>query len=148
MSEAPEVFTAPWCDAARAALEGQEAFRAAAAAWPGGAVVLEMAADAAHGIGAERAVWLELGGGGRPVAHVSSAVERAGAPYLLRADPATWKRLLSGEIDPVSAVMGGRLRLVRGDLFTLAKHAAMARELVAAAAAAGGVFPRAEEAGL
>ena len=63
------------------------------------------------------------------------------AAYLFRADPANWKRLLAGEMDPVSAVMQGKLKLSRGNLFTLAKYAPAAREMVVAAGEVGGTFP-------
>ena len=44
-------------------------------------------------------------------------------------------------MDPVSAVMQGKLKLSRGNLFTLAKYAPAAREMVLAAGEVGGTFP-------
>lgn len=135
-----EVFTEPWCRACCDALNEREGYRTAGAGWEG-AVVLEMAADPAQGIGDDRAVLLDLHDARCRGARVASAEDRASAPYVLRADPATWKRLLAGETEPVAAVMAGRLRLTRGNLLTLAKYAGAAREMVAAAASAGGTFP-------
>jgi hypothetical protein len=37
--------------------------------------------------------------------------------------------------------MQGKLRLVRGGLFTVARYAGAAREMIAAAAEVGGTFP-------
>lgn len=135
-----EVFGEAWCAGVCRALNEREAFRAAAAGWEGD-VVLEMSAGAGEGVPSDRAVWLDPGGGRCTGARVASEADRAGAAYVLRADPSTWKRLLAGEMEPVSAVMAGRLRLVRGNLLALAKHAGAAREIVAAAASVGGAFP-------
>jgi putative sterol carrier protein len=135
-----EVFTAAWCEACCARLNERESYRAAAAGWHG-ATVLSMAADPERGVATERSVWLDLEDGACRGARVAGASDVEGAAYVLRADPVTWERLLSGELEPVSAVMTGKLNLTRGNLFTLAKHAAAAREMVAAAGEVGGVFP-------
>lgn len=135
-----EVFTEEWAAACCAALNASDRYRASAAAWEG-AIVLAVSADAAHGIGADRAVWIDAHRGACRGAHVASASESASAPFVFRADPETWKRLLSAELEPVSAVMQGKLRLVRGNLFVLAKFAEAARDMVSAAAAVGGTFP-------
>ena len=47
-----------------------------------------------------------------------------------------------GDTDPVSAVMLGDLKLERGNVMTMLKHAPAAREMLNAAVEAGGVFPR------
>jgi putative sterol carrier protein len=136
----PEVFTEEWSAACCERLNASDAYRAEAASWEG-AIVLVMTADAAHGIDAERAVWIDAHQGACRGSRVATEEDRAGAPFVFSADPAAWKRLLAGEIEPVAAVMQGKLRLLRGGLFTLAKYAGAAREMVAAAAEAGGTFP-------
>ncbi len=140
----PEVFTEEWASAACERLNAREGYRTVAAEWRD-AVVLVMGADEAFGIAEERAVWLDLFEGACRGTRMATAADLAGAPIVLRAEPAHWRRLLSGETDPVAAVMKGQLRLVRGSLFTLAKYAAAAREMVAAAAEAGGHFPNGGE---
>jgi putative sterol carrier protein len=135
-----EVFTEEWCTACCERLNQRESYRTAAAGWEG-AVVLLMSADAEHGVDTDRAVWLDIGQGQCHGARVATEQDLETAPYLFRANPAHWKRLLAGEIDPVSAVMQGKLKLSRGNLFTLAKYAAAAREMVNAAGEVGGTFP-------
>ncbi len=135
-----EVFSPAWSEACCAAVNAREAYRAAAAGWEG-ATVLAMAADPAQGVEADRAVWLDLHDGACRGTRTATAADLAGAAYVLRADPAAWKRMLAGETDPVTAVMTGKLKLVRGNLFALAKYAAAAREMVAAAGEVGGTFP-------
>jgi putative sterol carrier protein len=136
-----EVFSAEWSEACCARMNAREGYRAAAAAGWEGATVLVMGADAALGVHADRAVWLDLHDGACRGTRPATARDLAEAAYVLRADPATWRSLLAGEVDPVSAVMTGRLKLVQGSLFALAKHAAAAREMVATAGEVGGTFP-------
>lgn len=135
-----EVFTEEWCIACCEALNESEAYRASAAAWEG-AIVLVMAADAAQGVAEDRAVYIDAHRGECRGAWPARDGEAEGAPFVFRADPAAWKRLLAGEMDPVSAVMQGKLKLVRGGLFTVAKFSTAAKEMIAAAARVGGTFP-------
>jgi putative sterol carrier protein len=135
-----EVFTGEWCVACCEQMNQRESYRTAAAGWQG-AVVLLMSADAAHGIEADRAVWLDMRDGRCLGTRMATDEDLQTAAYVFRADPASWKRLLAGETDPVSAVMQGRLKLARGNLFTLARYAGAAREMVLAAGDVGGSFP-------
>ena len=136
-----EVFTEEWSRACCQALNARPHYASVAANWRD-AVVLVMGADPSLGIPAERAVYLDLYEGACRGTRVASPEDRATAPFVLRAEAATWRRLLSGETDAVSAVMGGQLRLERGNLMAMVQHAPAAREMLAAASEAGGVFPR------
>ncbi|HEX6039223.1 SCP2 sterol-binding domain-containing protein [Longimicrobium sp.] len=138
--ERMEVFTDAWCDACCARLNASAEYRQAAATWEG-TVVLVMTADAAHGIPGERAVWIDAHHGHCRDSRVATAADRASAAYVLQADAATWTRLLAGETDPVSAAMTGKLKLTKGNLMSLAKYAAAAREMLRAAGEVGGTFP-------
>ena len=135
-----EVFSEEWCVACCDRLNQRESYHLAAAGWEGAAVLL-MSADPAQGVHADRAVWLDIHHGQCRGTRVATDEDLETAPYLFRADPAAWKRLLAGEIDPVTAVMTGKLKLSRGNLFTLAKYAPAAREMVLAAGEVGGNFP-------
>jgi putative sterol carrier protein len=136
-----EVFTEAWCHACCRALNERPIYATVAADWRD-AVVLVMGADPALGIHVDRAVYLDLFEGACRAARVAGAADLASAPIVMRAEAASWRRMLSGETDPVSAVMGGQLRLERGNAMALLKHAPAAREMLHAAAEAGGVFPR------
>jgi len=135
-----EVFTEEWCAACCERLNAREGYRRSAAGWKG-AVVLVMTADPAHGIPSDRAVWIDAEDGVCRGARVATERDAETAAYVFRAGAGEWKRLLAGEADPVSAVMAGRLKLSRGNLFTLATYAQSAREMVLAAGEAGGTFP-------
>jgi putative sterol carrier protein len=135
-----EVFTEDWARACCDALNRSDAYRASAAAWEG-SIILSMSADAAHGIVDDRAVFIDAHRGECRSARVASDGDRTVASFVFHADPATWKRLLAKEIEPVAAVMQGRLRLQRGGLFALAKFAQAASDMVSAAADVRGTFP-------
>ena len=136
-----EVFTDEWCTACCAAMNARESYRQAAAGWDQGAVVLVMTADPAQGVPAERAAWIDMHQGACRGSRMATPADREAATYVLQADPAGWKKLLSGETEPVPAMMTGKLRLTRGSLFALARYAQAAREMVHAAGDAGGTFP-------
>ena len=136
-----EVFTEEWASACCEALNRGGAYAVAAAEWEEGVSVLSMSADPAHGIMEDRAVFIDAHRGHCRGARMASEADIEAAPYVFRADAATWKRLLAGEVEPVTAVMQGKLKLVRGSLFALAKHAKAATAMVAAAGEVGGTFP-------
>ncbi len=136
-----EVFTAEWARACCQALNQRPNYASLSADWREDEE-LEMGADPALGIDGERAVFLDLYEGACRGTRLATAEDRASAPFVLRAEAASWRRILSGDTDPVSAVMRGELRLERGNLMALAMYASAAREMLAAASEAGGVFPR------
>jgi len=136
-----EVFTEEWASACCEALNRGGAYAVAAADWEEGVSVLSMSADPAHGIMEDRAVYIDAHRGHCRGARMASEADIEAAPYVFRANAATWKRLLAGEVEPVTAVMQGKLKLVRGSLFALAKHAKAATAMVAAAGEVGGTFP-------
>ena len=135
-----EVFTEEWARACCEALNRSEAYRASAATWEG-EIILSMQADETKGVSADRAIYIDTHHGQCRRAHVAGDEEMARAAFAFRADPATWQRLLARELEPVAAVMQGKLRLVRGNLFALAKYAQAAKDMVAAAGQVGGTFP-------
>ncbi len=136
-----EVFTEEWSRACCQVLNQRPNYAAVAAGWRD-AVVLVMGADPSMGIHDDRAVFLDLYEGACRGTRLATHHDRATAPFVLRAEAATWRRLLAGETDAVSAVLSGQLRLERGNLMAMAQHAPAAREMLLAAAEAGGVFPR------
>jgi putative sterol carrier protein len=136
-----EVFTEEWANACCEALNRGGAYGVAAAQWEEGVSVLTMAADPAHGIMEDRAVLLDAHRGHCRGARVASAADMEAASFVFRADAATWKRLLAGEVEPVAAIMAGKLKLTKGSLMTLAKYAKAASAMVAAAGEVGGTFP-------
>jgi putative sterol carrier protein len=137
---ATEVFSEEWSQACRESLEARGRYREVGRTWES-PVALIMRADPRLGIEKERAVYLELDRGVCRVARVADGEDLRAAEFVLAADAAQWKRMLSGDLDPISAVMFGKLKLERGTLAALLPYAPAARELIAAAIDAGGRFP-------
>ncbi|HEX2092482.1 MAG TPA: hypothetical protein VHG28_08785 [Longimicrobiaceae bacterium] len=135
-----EVFTEEWARACCEELNRRGGYRGSAGDWES-PVVLVMERDPALGVEEERAVYLDLYRGECRGTRRATGADLADAPYVMRATPAAWRRILAGEVEPITALMTGRLRLARGSLMSLARHAGAARELVAAAAAVDAEFP-------
>jgi putative sterol carrier protein len=137
-----EVFTEEWGRRCCERLNQRDGYREEAADWEG-AVVLVMSADPDAGVPEDRGVWLDVHHGACRGTRVATAADLASAPYVFRAGPEDWRLLLTGEMEVVAGVVKGALRLERGNLFTLARYTAAAREMVLAAGEAGGTFPQA-----
>jgi putative sterol carrier protein len=136
-----EVFTEEWARACCERLNQRPAYKTEAADWEGAAVLI-MSAHPASGVPKERAVLLDLHHGVCRGTRAATPDDVENAPYVLRAAPPAWKELLNGDTEVVAAIVKGALRLERGSLFTLARYTGAAREMLAAAAQAGGHFPR------
>jgi putative sterol carrier protein len=135
-----EVFTEEWSRACCESLNRREGYRKAAADWDA-PVVLVMERDPALGVEDERAVYLDLHRGECRGTRLATERDLAEAPYVMRASPAVWRHILDGELDPIPALLQGRLRLARGDALAMARYASAARELVAAAGEVEAFFP-------
>ncbi len=135
-----EVFSEEWSRAYCEALNRHQPYGRAAEGWEG-AVVLVMRRDPAQGIEEDRAVFLDLRHGGCRGARVATEDDLRDALYRLSADPTTWRQILAQKLDPISALMQGKLRLERGSLMTMTHYAPAARELVVAATQVEAVFP-------
>ena len=118
--------SAEWAAAYRTALNENEAYRTAAAAWVGDILLLVKppAADApAPGI------HLELAHGDCSAATYHTDARPVACEFVYEGTPENWKRLLHGELDPVKAIMDGTFR-VRGNLAKLMRFTRAAKELV------------------
>ena len=76
-------------------------------------------------------VWavLDLWHGGCRSARIVGPDEGGAAPYVLRAPYTRWRSILEGELDPVKAMMQGKLK-VQGNLATIIRYVRAANELV------------------
>ena len=124
------VFSPEGASILREALNASSKYREAAADWEGS--LLLAVGDASDGNGA--AVFLDLWHGECRAARPPVGADREAASFVITASADAWEDLLVGGIDPLPALMGGKLQLVRGRLFSLLPHARSARQLVAVAA--------------
>lgn len=117
-----------WLDAYREHINASERYREVAATWEG-AVAFAFEAepdrnwpDTVHAV-------LDLWHGECRSARAVEAQEAAAAPFLVRAPYTRWKQVVAGELDPIKAMMQGKLRL-SGDLPTIVRYVKAAKELV------------------
>lgn len=131
-------FTQAWADAFRAKVNGTPEYRHAAQRWPWPlALVLEPAPD--HGFPTPRALVLEFDGHGCVRADAKTT-DRVDAPFVITGAYAAWKRIMCGDLDPITAIIRRRLHL-RGSLAKVLLHAKAAKTLVACAATIPTRFP-------
>lgn len=129
-------FSNEWASAWGEALNGSTAYREAAATWEGAIAVIASAAG-------ERtaAVYLDVWHGGCRAARVATEQDLADAVFVLEAEPAAWKAVLSGAVSPMMALLSGRVKLARGELARLLPYATAAKELVSLAGSITTEFP-------
>jgi putative sterol carrier protein len=60
---------------------------------------------------------------------MTSAEQGSRCAYVIRAPYSRWKDVLRGDLDPVKAMMQGKLK-VQGDLATIVRYVRAANELV------------------
>jgi putative sterol carrier protein len=135
-----EMFTHEWAVACGEQINANEDYRLAARSWQW-PLVLTMRAEPALGL-TERAVYLDLYGGDCREARAATAADLAGVPYVISADPRTWKRVLDRELEPLFGLMRGKLKLARGSLASLLPYVAAAKEMVLSAACVDTRFPQ------
>jgi len=123
---ATEIFTEPWAQHWNDSINDNEKYKKAATKWE---------------IPEERIVIADLWHGDCRGAQAGSAADLEAAPYVIRANPTTWKSVLSGKTDPIVGLMGGKLKLAKGSLFALLPFAKAAKELVQSAINVDTEFP-------
>ncbi|VVM07332.1 SCP2 sterol-binding domain-containing protein [Methylacidimicrobium tartarophylax] len=91
-----------------------------------------------------KGILLDLEGGSCRSAKLLPAEETIRqADTAFRSSEETWRALIEGRESVVSAVMGGKVQVSKGDLFALAEYASAARSLLEAARKASGSLGRA-----
>lgn len=137
---AGEIFTGEWARDWCREINDSEAYREAAESWEGG-VVLCVQADPSYGLDEPRAVYVDLWHGECREARAATEEDREEAPYVIAADPYSWKKVLNGEMDPISGLMRGKMKLERGSVVELARYVTAAKELVRAATRVEAAYP-------
>jgi putative sterol carrier protein len=73
--------------------------------------------------------WLDLWHGECRGARMITAAEGEGSAYGIRAPYSRWREVVLGDLEPVKAMVQGKLKL-RGDLANIVRHVRAAKELV------------------
>jgi putative sterol carrier protein len=117
-----------WLDEYKSKINASESYRKAAATWEGElAFVFE--AEPARNWPETRAAVLDLWHGECRHARLANEREAAAAPFCISGEYHRWKEVVRKELDPVAAIMQGKLRL-RGNLSVLLRYVAASKELV------------------
>ncbi|MGA9174846.1 MAG: Fis family transcriptional regulator, partial [Thermoactinomyces sp.] len=53
--------------------------------------------------------------------------------YVISADPYTWKQIFDRKLEPISTIMRGRMKLIKGNMSTLSAYVLAAKYLVESA---------------
>jgi putative sterol carrier protein len=121
------LFSEAWAKACQDEINNSAAYREAAATWED---AVAFAMDREHG---GRAVFVDLWHGECREARLAQPGDLDRAPYVIRGDEDTWHAVLEGRMEPLQALMMGKLKLEKGNIGSLAFHIRSARELVACA---------------
>lgn len=128
------LFSDEWIEACGAAIQADAGYRAAGRHWEKSVVLV------VHGAGEgafDRNIFFDLWRGECRAARPATANDLRNADYILSAAPDTWRQIMTEGLDPVTAIMSGRIKLDRGSLTTLTMHAGAARALVSTLRAVG-----------
>jgi len=117
-----------WFRALAGHIAESRAYHEAASDWEGDiAFVIE--ADPERGVPGEVWGYLDLWHGTCRSGTIVTPERGAGAEFVISATYRRWKDVVRGELDPVRAMMQGKLR-VRGDLPKILRYVQAAHELV------------------
>jgi len=133
-------FSPEWVQAYAGKIRASEVYKKAAASWEW-PLVLVMSKDPSLGLPEDVGVYLDLMHGDCREARVATPDDIERAPYVLTADAYTWKQITDGKLDPIGAMMRGKVKVTRGSLVTLARYVAAAKALVDCAAAVETIYP-------
>ena len=115
-----------WATAFRAAINANEAYRAAAMAWEGDILFLVKGADVNA---AAPGVYLALAHGECSEATYHADARSVSSEFIYEGTPENWQKLLKGDVDPVKAILDGTFR-IRGNLAKAMRFTKAAKELV------------------
>lgn len=134
------IFEADWVNAYRARLQESESYRKAAATWQW-PLILRIQPDPSIGLPDGKAIFLDLYRGDCRGARPATADDLRTAPYVIAADAFSWKQVLEKQLEPISGLLRGKLKLERGNMLTLAGYVQAAKYLVEAAQQVDTIFP-------
>jgi putative sterol carrier protein len=122
------VFSSDWAAQYQQAINQNANYLAASEKWEEGQVALVMTAPV------ERAVLLDLWHGVCRDAHaVAAAQANESAAFVISGEQGAWQQVLSGKVQPLMAIMSGKLKLTKGSIGRLLPYTKAANELVLSA---------------
>lgn len=125
------LFPSPeWANAYKDAINGNAAYKEAGKDWTQGVVAMVVTADPALDLQEDLGLWLDVHQGACRDCRLVSAAEAQSAPFVIVSNYARWKQVIRREVDPIKAMMQGKLKLTKGHMPTIVKYVNASRELV------------------
>ncbi|MEL9991351.1 MAG: Fis family transcriptional regulator [Thermoproteus sp.] len=128
-----------WADSFCSALNRSSEYKSTAAKWEGDIVFLAINIPLDVGVGAVAAMKFYLKHGmclGYEF-YPGDSAQLADAPYILEADYRTWLDVIAGRLQPIPAMLLGKIRVKRGSLAVLAQYAPAALAMIKTAQEVG-----------
>ncbi len=135
----PKFPSKEWAEAFCQALNESHEYRTSASRWEGDIIFLAVGVPPEVGQGDKAAMKFLLKHGqchGVEV-YTGDTVAQADAPYILEADYKTWLDVIAGKIQPIPAMVLGKIKVKKGSFATLAQYAPAALAMIKAAQKVG-----------
>lgn len=121
-----------WVAALKEQINASEEYQQSAADWEAGDVCFRVQANPDIGLSEDGYIWLDLYHGQCRDAQLVDAEKGESARFVITATYDRWKQLITGQLDPVTAMMMGQMK-VKGNLGELIRYTRAAKELIACA---------------
>jgi len=125
--------SAEWAAELQRQLDGSAAYAAAAATWTYGPVALVVRAAPALGLTEPVGVHLDVERGRCREVRVVDLAQAERAPFCILGAYDRWKALLKREVDPMKALLQGKLEL-KGQMTVIVRYVGASKALVECAA--------------
>lgn len=126
--------SAEWTQAFADAVNNNEVYRTHGKAWTFGAVAMVISKDEAVGIPDDTGMILDVHEGQcRGAEYVFGMDAVMDSPFVIVAPYERWKKVIDGDLDPIKAMMEGKLKMTKGHLPTMLRFVLSSRALVTSA---------------
>ena len=123
-----------WTDAFKDAVNSNEVYRKHGKPWTFGAVAMVISKDPALGLDDDTGMILDVHEGTcRGTQYVKGMDAVQDAPFIIVAPYSRWKQVINAELDPIKAMMEGKLKMTKGHLPTMLRFVESSRALVVSA---------------
>lgn len=124
-----------WTAAFKDAVNANEDYRKHGKPWTFGAVAMVVSKDPELGLDDDMGMILDVHEGEcRGAQYVKGLAAVDEAPFVIVAPYARWKQVIDGELDPIKAMMEGKLKMTKGSLPTMLRFVESSKALVVSAA--------------
>ncbi|MGC9130675.1 MAG: SCP2 sterol-binding domain-containing protein [Pyrobaculum sp.] len=135
----PKFPSREWAEAFCKALNESAEYKSAAARWEGDIIFLATNLPHELGVGDRAAMkfLLKHGQCHGSEFYQGDAISRADAPYILEADYKTWLDVIAGRLQPIPAMVLGKIKVKKGSFSVLAQYVTASLAMIKAAQKVG-----------